>query len=142
MIGGLITFAAIMIFGAILLNRATYPPQPTVTNRVPVLPQPAVEPPQPSPKQEEAAPAAPKERDYPFYGYTFYDNETLTSVYYYPQGDSGQPDVPATHLKFNHVETDLWLCGDHRKDFEPGNRYRLSVTFELDSQCSTNWKKH
>lgn len=84
-------------------------------------------------------PAKDKEekKDPPFFGSTYWD-ETLTSVYYYP---STGPDDPAeTHLKFSHREDDIWLCGDQRRGFEPGNRYRLVVTFEPNQPCVTNWK--
>jgi hypothetical protein len=110
-------------------------------NRVPVAAvteQPVPEPPQPSPKQEEAAPAP---DDPPFYGSTMYEGE-ITSVYYYPKGPNSQPGVAQTHVKFNHHEEapeEIWLCGDHRRELEVGLKYRLKVTFEPNEACITNW---
>lgn len=76
------------------------------------------------------------DKELPYFGSTYWE-EQLTSVYYYPKSVS----LPAqTHLKFNHREDDLYLCGDQRRFFEPGNRYKLLVTFEPNAPCITNWR--
>ena len=72
------------------------------------------------------------EKEAQYFGSTYWD-EILTSVYWYP-------DSKVTHLKFGHREDEIYLCGDHRKDFEPGNRYKLVVTFEPNAPCITNWR--
>jgi hypothetical protein len=94
------------------------------------------ESPKPSPAGN-TAPAEEPEKKAPFYGTTYWD-ELLTSVYYYPK--SAGNDVAKTHLKFNHREDDIWLCGDQRKFFTVGERTRLTITFELDQDCATNWQ--
>lgn len=140
--------SAVLIYGVVLMVAGCNPPQsqPVVKNRVPtIIPAEVPPPPPPAPA---AAPEPEKKDDSPYYGSTYWD-ELLTSVYYYPDaGDQlegppsfrGSKPLPATHLKFNHREDDVWLCGDQRKSFEPGNRYRLLVTFELGQPCITNWK--
>jgi hypothetical protein len=92
-----------------------------------------------SPPTGNTAPADNSEpqKEPPFFGSTYWD-ETLTSVYYYPAQD--KDDVSTTHLKFGHREDDIFLCGDQRKSFEPGLRYRLLVTFEPNAPCITNWR--
>jgi hypothetical protein len=78
-----------------------------------------------------------KAEEPPYYGSTYWE-ELLTSVYYYPKNGDG--DFAGTHLKFNHREDDLWLCGDQRKSFTPGYKYKLRVTYEPNQPCITNWK--
>lgn len=87
-----------------------------------------------SPPTGNTAPAekSDDEKEAQYFGSTYWD-ELLTSVYYYP-------DSKTTHLKFNHREDDIYLCGDQRKNFEPGNRYKLAVTFEPNAPCITNWR--
>jgi hypothetical protein len=82
-----------------------------------------------------------KAEEPPYYGSTYWD-ELLTSVYYYPAkgGDSNDLTVPSTHLKFGHRDDSIWLCGDQRKSFSPGTKYRLLVTFEPNQPCVSNWK--
>jgi hypothetical protein len=106
------------------------------TNSTQAEPQ---EPPKPPPASQVPAEKSDDEakKEPPFYGSTYWD-ELLTSVYYYPKNGDG--DFAGTHLKFNHREDDIWLCGDQRKSFEPGNRYRLTVTFEPNAPCITNWR--
>jgi len=117
---------------------ACAPPTPVTKTRI-VAAQ-AEEQPKPSPAPAE------KTKEAPYYGKTYWD-ELLTSVYYYPENgltiDAGTvigAAVPATHLKFDHREDDIWLCGDQRKSFEPGNKYKLTVTFEPNQPCVSNWK--
>jgi hypothetical protein len=100
------------------------------------------EPSKPSPKQATTAPADNSQQEEqqpepPYYGSTYW-NEVLTSVYFYPKGSSDHEGA-VTHLKFDHREDDLWLCGDQRKSFKPGRRIQLSVTFEANQPCVTNW---
>lgn len=99
------------------------------------------EPPKPSPASTSAPAEDQKdEKETPYYGSTYWD-ELLTSVYYYPEnGGKDNAAVPATHLKFNHREDDVWVCGDQRKSFKPGHRVRLTVTFEANQPCATNWQ--
>lgn len=100
-----------------------------ITNRVPT--------PQTSPKEEETASGDP-----PFYGFTIYEGE-ITSVYFYPKGPNDAPSSPVTHVKFNHHEEtpeELWLCGDHRNQFDVGSKYRLTVSFEPNETCVTNFQ--
>jgi hypothetical protein len=114
-------------------------------NRVPVavgetvqVVEKAPEPPKPSPKEQDEAPAP---DDPPFYGSTMYEG-IVTSVYYYPKGPNSQPGQAMTHVKFNHHEEqpeEIWLCGDRRNQFEVGNKYRLRVSFEPNEACITNW---
>ena len=115
--------------------------QPTVKTRIATTSTQAEpqEPPKPPPASQVPAEKSDYEakKEPPFYGSTFWD-ELLTSVYYYPK--NGEGDFAGTHLKFNHREDDIWLCGDQRKSFEPGNRYRLTVTFEPNAPCITNWR--
>ena len=111
-------------------------------NRVPVAVGETVQavpdpPQQPSPKEPDAAAPAPPKRESPFYGSTYWD-ELLTSVYFYPKDGDGEYD--ATHLKFSHREDDIWLCGDQRRAFKPGHRIKLTVTFEPNRGCQTNWQ--
>jgi hypothetical protein len=75
------------------------------------------------------------------YGINWFQG-TITSVYYYPQGgnDDTTPNGASTHIKFDHREDDIWLCGDQRSKFEVGNRYSMLVTFEANADCVTNWK--
>jgi hypothetical protein len=114
--------------------------QPTVKTRIATTstqaePQEPPKPPPASPVPAEKSDEDKKEEP-PYFGSTYWD-ELLTSVYYYPKSVS----LPSmTHLKFNHREDDLYLCGDLRKNFEPGNRYRLTVTFEPNAPCITNWR--
>jgi len=89
--------------------------------------------PKPSPRDEEP----PAKREAQYYGSTYWD-ELLTSVYFYPS--TGKDDAAMTHLKFNHREDDIWLCGALRRSFVAGERYRLLVTFEPNQPCVTNWK--
>lgn len=109
-------------------------------NRVPVAVgetvQTVPEPPQPSPKEQEAVPDPPK-KESPYYGSTYWD-ELLTSVYFYPKDSN--TDFDGTHLKFNHREDDIWLCGDQRKSFKAGRRIKLTITFEPNQPCATNWQ--
>lgn len=99
--------------------------------------------PQEQPKSPPTGNTAPADksdepkREAPYFGSTYWD-ELLTSVYYYPS--TGANDPAMTHLKFNHRDDEIWLCGDQRKSFEPGNRYRLTVTFEPNAPCITNWR--
>ena len=121
-------------------------PQPTVNNKTRIVTAPTTstqaetqEPPKPSPQNARTAPADNSDDDKPrkeapFFGSTYWD-ELLTSVYYYPEYSPAM-----THLKFNHREDDIWICGDQRRSFEAGNRYRLLVTFEPNQPCVTNWK--
>jgi hypothetical protein len=109
-------------------------------NRVPVAVgetvatvEPPAPPKPPDPPKEEAK----SQRQSPFYGSTFWD-ELLTSVYYYPKDGDG--DTAMTHLKFNHRDDDIWLCGDQRRSFFPGRRVKLTVTFEPNQPCATNWQ--
>lgn len=79
-------------------------------------------------------------KENPYFGSTYWD-ELLTSVYYYPAVVNDSTNSPAmTHLKFDHREDDIWLCGDQRKAFSPGEKYRLLVTFEPNQPCVTNWQ--
>jgi len=132
---GLVSLLVIPFLCAVACDQPTQPSQPSVRNRVPTV------------AQTDAPPAAPlstdvlKKEEPPYYGSTYWE-ELLTSVYYYPAqgGDNGDLTVPSTHLKFNHRDDALWLCGDQRKIFEPGRTYRLLVTFEPNQPCVTNWK--
>jgi hypothetical protein len=124
--------SSLLLYAAILIGcNVAPPPGPVAKNRVPTITAPAEPPP--------TAPAAvePKKEEPPYYGSTYWD-ELLTSAYYYPK--DGDKDFAGTHLKFNHREDDLWLCGDQRKSFTPGTKYRLRVTYEPNQPCITNWK--
>ena len=113
-------------------------PQPAVKTRIvtPSSQAETQEPPKPPPASTTPAEDTTPKEDAPFFGSTYWD-ELLTSVYYYPKSVS----LPSmTHLKFGHREDDIWLCGDQRKTFEPGNRVRLLATFEPNQPCVTNWK--
>jgi hypothetical protein len=127
--------SALLIYAAALLMVACASPeppqQPAAKNRVPTITQ-TETPPVQAPAAEEA-----KKEEPPYYGSTYWD-EPLTSAYYYPK--DGDKDFAGTHLKFSHRDDDLWLCGDQRKSFTPGNRYKLRVTFEPNQPCVTNWK--
>lgn len=93
-----------------------------------------------SPPTGKTAPADNSDEDKkesPYFGSTYWD-ELLTSVYYYPAQTNAE--VSVTHLKFGHREDDIYLCGDQRKNFEPGARVKLLVTFEPNAPCITNWK--
>lgn len=116
-------------------------PQQTVKNRVPALSEPATAAPAPAPTSEAQQPAPAPKKVRPWYGTTHFDGE-ITSVYWYPEGSSGDdaPDTPSTHIKFQHREDDIWLCGDHRREFEVGRSYSMFVTFEANTDCQTNWK--
>jgi hypothetical protein len=132
-IGAAIAFgivAVCLISTSIVVSRMALPP-PEVKNqrsRVPTMPaeankpEPAPVPPPEKPDKEEEA----------FFGSTYWD-ELLTSVYWYPESKM-------THLNFNHRDDDIWLCDDQRRNFDPGKRYKLSVTFEPNQPCATNWK--
>ena len=128
----LLIYAACLIISSYGCNDAprTLGPGPSVKTRIATAPVVQEE----QPKQEP--PAAP-EKEPPYYGSTYWD-ELLTSVYYYPSGDKG--DAAVTHLKFDHREDDIFLCGDQRKSFTPGTKYKLLVTFEPNQPCVTNWK--
>lgn len=129
---------------------ADAPEQPvSVRTRIVTPPIPALEPPKP-PAPTEVDDGKREKKEAPYYGSTYWD-ELLTSVYYYPDAlDQLEPPtfksnefgltVPATHLKFNHRDDDVWLCGDQRKSFMPGHIYELTVTFEANQPCVTNWK--
>src|SRR5258708_33406901 len=120
----MLCLAVAMIIIAIVLGRSSQSqPAQAVTNRVPTLPSP---PPAPveEPKKNDPAP------DPPFYGSTMYEGE-VTSVYYYPKGPNSAPGEAVTHVKFNHHEEDpeqIWLCGDHRNQFDVGSKYHLRVS--------------
>jgi hypothetical protein len=124
-----------------LIACAEQPQQPAAKTRIVTTTSSQAEtqePPKPPPAR--TAPAdqnEEEEKPAPFYGSTYWD-EVLTSVYYYPK--SAGNDVAKTHLKFNHREDDIWLCGDQRKFFTVGERTRLTITFELDQPCATNWQ--
>ena len=96
----------------------------------------------------EAQPAPPqivngevRQKDRPFYGSTHFMGE-VTSVYWYPSGNDAvsTPDLPSTHIKFEYREDDIWLCGDQRSKFDVGQKYNMTVTFEPNADCVTNWK--
>ena len=130
------------IFPMLLLFSCTDQPQQTSGARPNGFPaQPRREEPSASSPADTSTPAPKEEKkeekEAPFFGSTYWD-ETLTSVYYYPK--QVNDDMAETHLKFGHREDDIWLCGDQRKNFEPGTRYRLVVTFEPNAPCITNWK--
>lgn len=138
-----LAFLGVVITMIVMIATA---PSVSVRNRVPTLPATAV--PDSAiaaapdvPKAPKEAPAAPEDKERPYYGSGYY-NELLTSVYFYPDGGSfqGSPDEPFTHLKFNHREDDLYLCGDQRSKFLPGKQYTLVVSFEPNRECATNWK--
>ena len=119
-------------------------PQPTVNNKTRIVTAPTTssqaetqESPKPPPASTAPAEESDPQREPPYFGSTYFD-ELLTSVYYYPGETKG--DAPMTHLKFSHREDLVYLCGDQRKSFEPGNRIRLMVTFEPNAPCITNWK--
>ena len=131
--GGILVLPLVMAIALIACNEAQQPP--VVKTRI------ATTSPQTEPQEQPKSPptgTAPAdksdddERESPYFGSTYWD-ELLTSVYYYP-------DSKATHLKFNHRDDEIWLCGDQRRNFEPGNRYRLTVTFEPNAPCITNWR--
>jgi hypothetical protein len=128
----LLLYAAVLIIGSYGCGTPPQEQQPAPRNRVPTITQTQTETPTPAPKAEPAP-----EKEPPYYGSTYWD-ELLTSVYYYPSGDKGT--VAVTHLKFGHREDDIYLCGDQRKSFAPGSKYRLLVTFEPNQPCITNWK--
>jgi hypothetical protein len=95
----------------------------------------------PTPEPPKTPDAAAPHKEHPFYGSTFFDG-IVTSVYYYPSGGAsdGTPDGQSTHVKFDHREDDLWICGDVRSKFDIGRRTRMTVTFEANADCVTNWK--
>jgi hypothetical protein len=141
----LVFLAFLVAFGAALTSCDQPAAQPPVKNRVPTISTQAEpqEPPSLPPNTAGTAPAGntdeKPQKDAPFYGSTYWD-ELLTSVYYYPVDPDVKGDVAETHLKFNHREDDIWLCGDQRRFFEAGNRIKLVVTFEPNQPCATNWK--
>jgi len=136
----LLGYAAFLILSCVACSDAPTPrtlgPGPSVKTRIATAPVVQEE----QPKQEQAAPE-PKAEEPPYYGSTYW-NELLTSVYYYPTkgGDNNDLAVPSTHLKFGHRDDSIWLCGDQRKTFKPGYLYRLTVTFEPNQPCATNWE--
>lgn len=130
-----------MLVFALAFNACNAEPlsnQPTAKNRVATLPAPAaaVDPPAPTPP-----PTPPKAKDRPMYGETMFIG-TITSVYYYPEGGNqdGTPDNAATHVKFDYRDDDIWLCGDQRPKLAPGERAKMLMTFEPNTDCQTNWR--
>jgi hypothetical protein len=134
--------SSLLLYAAILIGcNVTPPPGPVAKNRVPTVTTRAeTTPPAPVEIDDYGKKDEPKAEP-PYYGSTYWD-ELLTSVYYYPTkgGDNNDLAVPSTHLKFDHRDDSIWLCGDQRKSFTPGTKYRLRVTYEPNQPCVSNWK--
>jgi len=131
--------SVLLLAFALVFNACESEPVSTQTkNRVPAMPAPAAAVDPPAPTQP---PAPPKPKDRPMYGETFFLG-TITSVYYYPNGGNqdGTPDNAATHVKFDYRDDDIWLCGDQRPKLTPGERAKMVVTFEPNTECETNWR--
>jgi len=139
--GGILVLPLVMAIALIACNEAQQPP--VVKTRITTT-SPQTEPQeQPKSPPTGTAPAENSEpkKIVPFYGSTVYEGE-VTSVYFYPEGPNGG-EVPQTHIKFNHHEEEpeeIYLCGDARKAFDVGNKYRMIVTFEPNTDCISNWR--
>lgn len=134
--GGLVLCAIMVVVGVTFIR--VHQPQPEEIHRVVVVD--SMKSPLPVAPHEPFDPA--KEQplsERPYYGKTLFEGE-ITSVYYYPQGLDEPPTLPSTHVRFNHTDDDIWLCGDQRRKFEVGGQYKLFVTFEANTECQAKWK--
>lgn len=133
--GALALCAAIVVVGVVLIREGQ--PQPEIHRVVVVDSMKSPVPVAPREAYDPAKEKPPSER--PYYGKTLFEGE-ITSVYYYPQGLDEPPTLPSTHVRFNHTDDDIWLCGDQRRKFEVGGQYKLFVTFEANTECQSKWK--